>query len=46
MTPREKEHQLLAVCDTWKGDSPLETVLVLCEVKFSSVHKRYVYVEL
>ncbi len=42
MTPREKEHQLLAVCDTWKGDSPLETVLVLFEVKFSSVHKRHV----
>jgi hypothetical protein len=46
MTPCEKEHQLLAVCDTWKEDSPLETVLVLFEVKFSSVHKWYVYAEL
>ncbi len=46
MTPREKEHQLLAVCDTCKGDSPLATILVLFEVKFSSVHKRYIYAEL
>jgi hypothetical protein len=42
MTPREKKHQLLAVYDTRRGDSLLDTVLVLFEVKFSSVHKRHV----